>query len=372
LDRSEISEEDAFADYGVDSILGVELTQDLNSVLGISLTATDLFDHSSVRALARYVVEHHSHELASTLTTEQGTAAPREPLPVGGPEAVVVRPVEPVAEAVVEPVANPSTEPVAIIGMSGKFGTAKNVDELWQHIVDGRSLVGEIDRWDLSTYVPPGADHPKYASLMDDIDQFDPMFFQVSGIEATYMDPQQRMVLEESWKALEDAGHAGEGVRGRSCGVYIGTQVSDYLTAPAQDAPAQAMWGNAEAIIPARISYHLDLQGPAIAVDTACSGSLVAIHLACQALRAGEVELALAGGVSVQCSPDYYLAAHKAGMLSETGQCHTFDERADGFVPGEGVGMVVLKRLRDALADGDHIHGLVRASGLNQDGTSNG
>ncbi|MFC9944107.1 SDR family NAD(P)-dependent oxidoreductase [Streptomyces pratensis] len=395
LDRREISEEDSFADYGVDSILGVELTQQLGTDLGISLSVTDLFDHSSVRALAAYVVEHHLDSAPPLPTAARVPAAPaaefRPPTPTAvsapattgtPPQAVTSMPpplpvpavagTPPQAVSETAPGPDPAGEPVAIIGMSGKFGTAKDTDQLWQHLVDGNSLVGEISRWDMSAFVAPGAPHPRYASLMDDIDRFDPMFFQISGLEATYMDPQQRMVLEEAWKALEDAGYAGDAIRGRSCGVYIGTQVSDYLPGSSEDAPAQAMWGNAEAIIPARLSYLLDLQGPAIAVETACSGSLVALHLACQALRAGEIETALVGGVSVQCAPDYYLNAHKAGMLSETGQCHTFAEGADGFVPGEGVGVVMLKQLRDALADGDHIHGVVRGSGINQDGTSNG
>ncbi|MFE9722737.1 SDR family NAD(P)-dependent oxidoreductase [Streptomyces sp. NPDC005794] len=381
LDRREISEEDSFADYGVDSILGVELTQQLSTDLGISLSVTDLFDHSSVRSLADYVAEHHldasSPLPASALTPEAAPTAVPGPSAVPGPPALPAAVTAPAVTSTLRPavsaaVPGPAGEPVAIIGMSGRFGTAKDADQLWQHLADGRSLVGEISRWDMSAFVAPGAPHPRYASLMDDIDRFDPMFFQISGLEATYMDPQQRIVLEEAWKALEDAGYAGDAIRGRSCGVYIGTQVSDYLTGSSEDAPAQAMWGNAEAIIPARLSYLLDLQGPAIAVETACSGSLVALHLACQALRAGEVETALVGGVSVQCAPDYYLNAHKAGMLSETGQCHTFAEGADGFVPGEGVGVVMLKPLRDALADGDHIHGVVRGSGINQDGTSNG
>ncbi|MER6405749.1 SDR family NAD(P)-dependent oxidoreductase [Streptomyces viridosporus] len=374
LDRREISEEDSFADYGVDSILGVELTQQLSTDLSISLSVTDLFDHSSVRALAGYVVEHHldasSPLLAAPVPAAVPTPVPEPPVlpaPVTVPAATgTPRP------AVSATVPDPAGEPVAVIGMSGRFGTAKDTDQLWQHLADGRSLVGEISRWDMSAFVAPGAPHPRYASLMDDIDRFDPLFFQISGLEATYMDPQQRIALEEAWKALEDAGYAGDAIRGRSCGVYIGTQVSDYLPGSSADAPAQAMWGNAEAIIPARLSYLLDLQGPAIAVETACSGSLVALHLACQALRTGEVETALVGGVSVQCAPDYYLNAHKAGMLSETGQCHSFAEGADGFVPGEGVGVVMLKRLRDALADGDHIHGVIRGSGINQDGTSNG
>ncbi|MFC9161974.1 SDR family NAD(P)-dependent oxidoreductase [Streptomyces fungicidicus] len=386
LDRREISEEDSFADYGVDSILGVELTQQLSTDLGISLSVTDLFDHSSVRALARYVVEYHldvSSPLPAALAPENAPQPETAPVPEATPTAVPGPPDPPARmtvpavngtrrAAVPATVSAPPGEPVAVIGMSGRFGTAEDTDQLWQHLADGRSLVGEISRWDMSSFVAPGAPHPRFASLMDGIDRFDPLFFQISGLEATYMDPQQRLVLEEAWKALEDAGYAGDALRGRSCGVYIGTQVSDYLPGSSEDAPAQAMWGNAEAIIPSRLSYLLDLRGPAIAVETACSGSLVALHLACQALRTGEVETALVGGVSVQCAPDYYLNAHKAGMLSETGQCHTFAEGADGFVPGEGVGVVVLKRLRDALADGDHIHGVVRGSGINQDGTSNG
>ncbi|MGW1130840.1 SDR family NAD(P)-dependent oxidoreductase [Streptomyces griseoluteus] len=391
LDRREISEEESFADYGVDSILAVELTQEIGTDLGVSLSVTDLFDHSSVRALAGYVVEHlldaSSPLLAVPVPKAAPTAAPeppRAPSPVTVP--VVAAAPQPAVSAAVPTGADagaaadagsphagsPADEPVAVIGMSGRFGTAEDAEQLWEHLVDGRSLVGEISRWDMSAFVAPGAPHPRYASMMDGIDRFDPLFFQISGLEAAYMDPQQRIVLEEAWKALEDAGYAGDALRGRSCGVYIGTQVSDYLPGSREDAPAQAMWGNAEAIIPARLSYLLDLRGPAIAVETACSGSLVALHLACQALRTGEVGAALVGGVSVQCAPDYYLNAHKAGMLSETGQCHAFAENADGFVPGEGAGVVVLKRLSDALADGDHIHGVIRGSGINQDGTSNG
>ncbi|MGJ7907985.1 SDR family NAD(P)-dependent oxidoreductase [Actinopolyspora sp. H202] len=391
LDRREISEEDAFSDYGVDSILGVELIGQLNGRLGGVLVPTDLFDHGSVRRLAAYVAETFPEQARALadVGAPSGTSGPdvvQATAPPAAHETVVgVNAASQTSDtgftaavttaATVAPQPDDSAdgpEPIAIVGMSGRFGTAEDVDQLWQHLVDGRSLVGEISRWDLSAFVPPGASYPRYAALMDGIDRFDPAFFQISGLEAAYMDPQQRMVLEESWKALEDAGYAGEAIRGRPCGVYIGTQVSDYLTGSGQDTPAQAMWGNAEAIIPARVSYALDLQGPALAVDTACSGSLVALHTACQALRAGEVGMALAGGVSVQCTPGYYLDAHKAGMLSETGQCHTFDERADGFVPGEGVGVVVLKPLRDALSDGDHIHGVVRGSGINQDGTSNG
>src|SRR5271166_4433863 len=186
------------------------------------------------------------------------------------------------------------------------------------------------------------------------------------------MDPQQRLFLQEAWHALEDAGYAGASIEGRRCGVYVGCVSGDYQRLLDERAPAQAFWGNAASIIPARIAYHLDLQGPAVAVDTACSSSLVALHQACQGLRSGEVELAIAGGVFVQSTAAFYLQANRAGMLSPTGRCHVFDAAADGFVPGEGVGAVVLKRLSRALADGDTIHGVILGTGINQDGATNG
>ena len=190
--------------------------------------------------------------------------------------------------------------------------------------------------------------------------------------KASYTDPQQRLYLEECWKALEDAGYAGESVRGKRCGVYVGCTQGDYFANFNGETPPQAFWGNAASIIPTRIAYYLDLQGPAVAIDTACSSSLVAIHMACQGLWGRETDLALAGGVNIQTMPDFYLMTGKGGMLSSTGRCYTFDERANGFVPGEGVGVLVLKRLQEAVSAGDHIYGVIKGSGINQDGTTNG
>ncbi|QOT00446.1 SDR family NAD(P)-dependent oxidoreductase [Brevibacterium sp. JNUCC-42] len=263
-------------------------------------------------------------------------------------------------------------EPIAIIGMSGRFAKSRTVHELWEHLSKGNDLMEEVSRWDLSKYYKDGVSYCNQGSFVDNIDQFDPLFFNISGAEAIYMDPQQRIFLEESWKALEDAGYAGAGVQGKKCGVYVGCSGKDYQNLFEDQPPATSFWGNAASIIPARIAYYLDLQGPAIAVDTACSSSLVAIHLACQSLWTKETEMALAGGVFLQSTPTFYLESNRAGMLSPTGRCHTFDERADGFVPGEGAGVIVLKRLTDAIADGDHIYGVIRGSGINQDGSTNG
>ncbi|MFE9722742.1 SDR family NAD(P)-dependent oxidoreductase [Streptomyces sp. NPDC005794] len=359
IDRTQIAADDAFMDYGVDSIIGVRLIQEINRALGTDLSTTDLFDHGSVSRLTRHIVDHaHRNGVADPPPAGQ-RFAPEE---LASPPAAS-RPTA--AEA-------PSREPIAVVGMSGRFGGSAGVEQLWEHLAQGHDLTEPVSRWDLSRYHPTDAQGCDRGSFIDGIDRFDPAFFNISGVEATYMDPQQRLFLEESWKALEDAGHAGSDTQGRRVGVYVGCQESGYAQLFGAEAPPQSMWGNALSAMPARISYHLDLQGPAIAVDTACSSSLVAIHLACQGLWGGETEMALAGGVSVQCTPQFYVLAGRAGMLSASGRCHTFDDRADGFVPGEGVGVLVLKRLSDALADGDHIRGVISGSGINQDGASNG
>ncbi|ODP28425.1 Polyketide synthase [Paenibacillus nuruki] len=265
-----------------------------------------------------------------------------------------------------------SREPIAIIGISGRFAGSNTPDELWKHLEQGTDLIQRVSRWDLSQYYDADQEYCDQGSFLDDISTFDPLFFNISGQEAIYMDPQQRIFLEESWKALEDAGYAGHSIKGQKCGVYVGCTSSDYPTLVGDNPPPQSFWGKAGSIIPARIAYYLDLQGPAIAVDTACSSSLVAIHLACQALWANEINMALAGGVFLQSTPQFYLDSNRAGMLSLEGRCHTFDEKADGFVPGEGAGTIVLKRLHEALEDGDHIYGVIQGSGINQDGTTNG
>ncbi|MFJ8229748.1 SDR family NAD(P)-dependent oxidoreductase [Streptomyces sp. NPDC094448] len=370
VDRSQIGPDDAFMDYGIDSIVGVQLIQEINHGIGTDLATTDLFDHGSVNQLTRHIVEAHRDRVAASLPT--GPAAvtpPTAPLAAVAPSGPAVPPARTGTAA-----GGPSREPIAVIGVSGRFGGSPDIDALWEHLSRGDDLIEPVSRWDLSRYRPDGTPGCAHGSFIDDVDRFDPAFFNISGVEATYMDPQQRLFLEESWKALEDAGYAGSGTRGRRVGVYAGCQESGYaqLFTGSGSAPPQSMWGNALSAMPARISYHLNLQGPAIAVDTACSSSLVAIHLACQGLWGGETEMALAGGVSVQCTPQFYLLAGQAGMLSPTGRCHTFDDRADGFVPGEGVGVVVLKRLSEALADGDHIRGVISGSGINQDGASNG
>ncbi|MCQ4167612.1 SDR family NAD(P)-dependent oxidoreductase [Tahibacter harae] len=397
--RDRIHFDDAFADYGVDSITGVALVQTLNAALGIELATTALFEFNSVNALAAHILASYGDALRQTLAAVPAAAAPPAAVPATGiaPAAAPVAAAAaappaaiPAAAAVATAAAAPpyasaapieSSTPgtavpddrrIAVVGMSGRFARSPDLDALWTHLAHGTDLVEEVTRWDLDQFLPPGGEFCRAAALVDDIEKFDALFFKISGMEATYMDPQQRLFLEECWTALEDAGYAGDGARGKRCGVYVGCGAGDYDNLLGDSSPPQSFWGTAASIVPARIAYFLDLKGPAVAIDTACSASLVAAHSACQALWCNDVDLALVGGVHLQATPSYFLATTKSGMLSPHGRCHAFDARADGFVPGEGVGVVILKRLRDALADGDTVRGVIVASGINQDGTSNG
>jgi polyketide synthase PksM len=377
-----IDADEPFAEYGLDSILGVRTVEGINQALSIRLTSTSVFDYPTPNKLTAHILAQYRQDIETRLDTSAvseiaAVAPPDTPSTDRSPGE---RSAQPQAEGdLTEPRRSPEPsggrESIAIIGMSARYARAESVQELWRSLAQAEELVEEVTRWDLGKAYAAAQIHNgcRRGGLLRDIDRFDPLFFNISGTEAIYMDPQQRLFLQESWKALEDGGYAGASIGGRRCGVYVGCNGADYPQLFGQQLPpAQAMWGSAPSILSARIAYMLDLKGPAITVDTACSSSMVAIHLACQALRSGETDLALAGGVYVQCTPAFYVIATQAGMLSPSGRCATFDERADGFVPGEGVGVVLLKRLRDALADGDHVYAVIRGSAINQDGATNG
>ena len=376
ISSERLAADEPFMDYGLDSITGIHFIQKINQALGIRLKNTDLFDHSSIRKLNEFVLSRFKDTISASLTKAQSQ---NNPIPATMPSSLVETP----ASVIVSPqiVTKPTRQseslektPIAIIGVSGRFAKSPDVEAFWSHIASGHDLVEKIDRWDPAEFAAAGFPDTSnlYGSFLDDIGHFDALFFNISGAEADNMDPQQRLFLEEAWKALENAGYAGKAVEGRVCGVFAGCHEGDYHRLLQNNPPPQAFWGNASSIVPARIAYCLNLKGPAVAVDTACSSSLVALHLACQSLWTKEIEMALAGGVFVQTTPKIYISALRSGMLSPTGRCYTFDERADGFVFGEGAGVVILKRLEDAVADGDHIYGVIKGSGINQDGATNG
>jgi acyl transferase domain-containing protein/acyl carrier protein len=273
-----------------------------------------------------------------------------------------------------EMVQRAQTEPIAICGIGCRFpGGANDPESFWQLLRDGRDAVTEVPhtRWDANT----NGGSIRWGAFVENVDQFDAAFFGISPREATHMDPQQRLVLEVAWEALEDAGQPVERLAGTETGVFLGIYNNDYAwlqsDAP-EDIDVYAATGGGQGIAANRLSYLFDLRGPSIAVDTTCSSSLVAIHLACQSLRNGECRLALAGGVNLLLSSQIALSVSKVVPMAADGRCKTFDARADGIVRGEGCGIVVLKRLSDALADGDSIVAVIKGSATNQDGHSNG
>lgn len=272
----------------------------------------------------------------------------------------------------------------AIVGYSVRVPGAADAGEFWELLQQGRDAVSEVpaDRWDVEEFFDPDPDAPgkivtRRAGFIDDVTGFDAPFFGLSAREVNLMDPQHRLLLETSWHALEHSGTAPTALANTNTGVFIGLSTHDYLGMASdeltyKEIEAYMAIGTAAAAGAGRISYRLGLQGPAVTVDTACSSSLVAIHQACQALRLGECDLALAGGANVLLSPATMITFSHAHMLAPDGRCKTFDAAADGYVRGEGCGIVVVKRLHDAIRDGDRIRAVIRGSAVNQDGASGG
>jgi acyl transferase domain-containing protein/acyl-CoA synthetase (AMP-forming)/AMP-acid ligase II/acyl carrier protein len=330
-------------DCGLNSLLAVELRNRLAAGLNRALPPDLLFHYSSVESLAGFLSE---------------TASPKPKQPAQG--------------------APPAHEPIAIVGMGCRFPLAENPDAFWRLLRRGGCAITEVppDRWDPDVWYDPDLSRPgtmntRWGGFLDNPDLFDPNFFGISHREACGMDPQQRLLLEVVWEALENAGQAPERLAGSETGVFIGISSSDY-GALLIEPPQRGSTGVAPSVAASRISYVLDFQGPGMAVDTACSSSLVAVDLACHSLRGGRCDLAVAGGVNIILCPDTTVSIAQAGMMAPDGLCKTFDASADGYVRSEGCGIVVLKRLSDAMRNRDPILAVLRGTAVLQDGRSNG
>ncbi|MEY4483621.1 MAG: hypothetical protein RL693_1073, partial [Verrucomicrobiota bacterium] len=376
IDDAEIDLDKPFIDIGLDSIVGVEWIHVINKEYGLELPASRVYDHPNVRKFAAYLAKL----LAERIPIQQpvsGIVATN----IEAPARLEVH--QPVIQSSSEFQARPAQEEssgrIAIVGISGRYPDAEDLIQFWKNLAESRNSVREVprERWDVNDYYDPdvsksGKIYCKWLGALKDVDCFDPLFFMISPGEAGSMDPQHRLFLEEGYKAFEDAGYSPQSLSNQKCGVYMGIMSYEYAFLLQKHQAEFSNTGNSFAIGAARIPYFLNLKGPAIPVDTACSSSLVAVHLACQALSRKEVNMALAGGVSLYLTPEPYIGMCAAGMISADGQCKSFDDAADGFVPGEGVGALVLKRLEDAERDGDVIHGVIIGSGINQDGRTNG
>ncbi len=337
------------ANYGLSSLAAVSISGELQEWLGRKISPTLLYDYPTIKALAQHLALEPAIS-PTDLKVDNG------------------RRVE--------------TEPIAIVGIGCRFPNAKNSEAFWQLLHQGIDAIQEVplSRWDASTFYDSTPAHPgkmntRWGGFLEQVNQFDPEFFGISPREAESMDPQQRLLLEVTWEALENASVQPEQLAGSHTGVFIGISSYDYsqlLFKHAANLNAYSGTGNAFSIAANRLSYLLDLRGPSWAVDTACSSSLVAVHHACLSLHQGECQMAIAGGVNVILTPQLTITFSQAKMMAGDGRCKTFDAKADGYVRGEGCGVVILKRLSDAKRDGDNILALIRGSAVNQDGRSNG
>lgn len=346
IEESDYSKE--FALMGIDSVIVMELSIQLKKQFNIKISPTDIFDYPNIKKLGKYINSIKSDKLSTQDYIHKN---------------------------------NDDNDDIVVIGMSGQFPGAETIDKLWTNLKNEVCSISEIpkDRWDIDRFYDsdPSKEeysYSKWGGFLSNIDKFDAKFFDFSSKEAKYMDPQQRLCLMESYKAVENAGYNPLNPKLSDVGVFIGASVFDYekLVNMQKTPCVETVLGNEISIIASRISYFNNFTGPSMVIDTACSSSLTAFHLACQSIKMGDCKMALAGGVSVVNNPDFYVGTSKLNVFSKSGLCKTFDNSADGFVNGEGVAFVVLKSLKDAIKDKDNILAVVKGSVINQDGRSNG
>ena len=337
-------------DLGIDSLMAVEIRDRLEEEVAMDIPATLVFDYPTIREIVGYFND----------TLFDGKETVTETISVAISDG----------------------EPIAIIGMYSRLPKApEGPEDFWSLLENGVNGVTQnpSDRWDVDAYVDRneealGKTYTLAAGLIDDIEKFDNKFFGIAPREMDSMEPQQRLVLETCWAAIENAGYAQDSLKGSKTGVFVGVGANEYMRAAENNMrPEDVMYmptGNAMNVIAGRVAFQLGLQGPAMVIDTACSSSSVAILTAVKSLRAGESDLALTGGVNALILPETFVALSKAHMLSPVGACKTFDVSADGYVRGEGVGILVLKRLTDAQRDNDNVVAVIRGGSINQDGRS--
>jgi len=346
LSPEEIDTSLSFAHYGLDSVRAIRLTAALEAWLQREVSPTLAYEYPTIDLLSRQLAGDgpaDKHSVAAAESDSDGRV-------------------------------DRADEPIAVIGVGCRFPGADGPAAFWRLLRDGVDAIGEIppDRWNVDAAGPAVT---RWGGFLDQVDQLDAQFFGISPREAVRMDPQQRLLMEVAWEALEDAGQVPEELAGSRTGVFVGMSTYDYghfQLGQLDHVDAYTGTGSALSIAANRLSYFYDFRGPSMAIDTACSSSLVATHLACRSLRDGECTLALVGGANVILSPAQGINFGNAGVMAADGRCKTFDARADGYVRGEGAGIVVLKPLSRALADGDPIYAVIRGSATNQDGRTNG
>ncbi|HZI56374.1 MAG TPA: SDR family NAD(P)-dependent oxidoreductase, partial [Verrucomicrobiae bacterium] len=389
--------------YGIDSILIVSMVDALRNIFA-QVTSTVFFECRTIDALVDHFIATEEEAVRRWVGTE-------EPVPCEAPaladQDTHNRNAEPTVKVTgrrqrnrpafiadsrlrhngAEPAEMP-VQDIAIIGLSGRYPEAVNIEAYWNNLREGRDCIIEVpkERWDWQKYFSEdrsksGCHYSKWGGFITGVDEFDPRFFNIAPSEAKYIDPQERLFLEHAWMAVEDAGYTRASLQSTceqdmagQVGVYVGVMYSEYQLFGAEASMQDMKMGFAGnlASIANRVSYVLNLHGPSMTLDTMCSSSLTAIHVACQDLKQGRTSLAIAGGVNVSVHPNKYLMLSAGQFISGDGHCQSFGEGGDGFIPAEGVGVVILKRLSEAKRDGDHIYGIIRGSAINHGGKTNG
>ena len=393
LSAEKIDAEEPLESYGIDSILITQLNQKLEQIFG-EISKTLFFEYQTLGELTTYFITDYRAACAawSGLLETQELPAPEETIKVlisneVFPELISIKSTKSYVKRQVLSSSPQEEDPIAIIGVSGRYPQARNLEEYWENLKSGKDCITVVpeDRWSLEDFFYPdkemaiakGKSYSKWGGFMDGFSEFDPLFFNISPREALNMDPQERLFLQSCWHLLEDAGYTRERIATQhdgNVGVFAGiTKAAFDLYGPEYRKQDEQMFPHTSfCSVANRVSYIFNLHGPSMPVDTQCSSSLTAIHEACEYLRKNDCEMAIAGGVNLYLHPSEYAYLCSLQMLSTDGMCKSFGEGGNGFVPGEGVGVVLLKRLSKAIEDKDQIHAVIRGTNVNHGGKTNG
>ncbi|MEJ2417346.1 MAG: SDR family NAD(P)-dependent oxidoreductase, partial [Exilibacterium sp.] len=384
-----------FSSFGFDSIGLTEFSNRINEEFGIELTPMVFYEYPTIGKFIDFLSLEHKDKCSELQLNEADidlhvidseeltSSSPPENFlnisQISKPEVTPLSAIQALSSDNLE--SQQTHDSIAVIGISGCFPMAEDIDDFWNVLVEGVDCISEIPstRWDWrEIYGDPHTEvnkcNIKWGGFINKVDVFDPLFFGISPKEALLMDPQQRLLMTHVWKVIEDAGHSPESLAGTRTGIFVGTTSTEYGDLILQSGIAiegYSASGSVASIGPNRMSYLLDLHGPSEPIETACSSSLVAIHRAVEAMKSGGCMLSIVGGVNTIVTPRLHISFNKAGMLSQDGRCKTFSDQANGYVRGEGVGLIFLKWLSDAEKDGDHIYGLIKGSAENHGGRAN-
>ncbi|XBX10227.1 SDR family NAD(P)-dependent oxidoreductase [Enterocloster clostridioformis] len=371
LESDEIDEDTQFIDLGLDSILGVELVSIINKQLKLSVKATKLYEFTTISEFSDFLAGM-IHKTEPPVNEPECQPKTPDVVPVRQAQTLAFKTKAPASSAQKkdDQLVN-ETDDVAVVGISVRLPGVNDIWEFWNLLEKGGTTITEIpeNRWIIEPEDPQAESgrqqkRSRHGGFLNDVDKFEPEFFGISPWEAAQMDPQHRIVLQEVWRALENAGYPPESLSQKRCGIYLGAgSINEYNS--------RYMF-NASSLLSARAAYFLNLKGPVVSIDTACSSSLVALHMASQSLLNKETDMMITGGISLYLNSNIYNQLDAAQMISPDGVCRSFDEAANGFVPSEGCVVLILKRYQDAVNDGDYIYAAIKSSAINQDGHTNG